>query len=98
MFCNQLRSLQVHGKITQFYATTRLFVGFTDGIIIAFDVADLSKRVEMNYHNATVTAIHEFGGYIVTGCNDGVVVLLARFFSALIEHSLNYVITSLLNC
>lgn len=67
--------LQVHGKITQFYATTRLFVGFTDGIIIAFDLADLSKRVEMNYHNAAVTAIHEFGEYVATGCNDGVVVL-----------------------
>ena len=67
--------LQVHGKITEFQAGGKLFVGFTDGLVIAFDLSDLSQRVEMSYHTAAVTAIHQFGEYVATGCADGVVVL-----------------------
>jgi hypothetical protein len=62
-------------KITQFYAVTKLFVGFSSGIVLAIDVDSMQVLTEMKYHRTPITAIYQHGDVVATGCTDGVVVL-----------------------
>ncbi|OHT06863.1 hypothetical protein TRFO_25039 [Tritrichomonas foetus] len=63
------------GKITCMHAQDHLFVGFNNGMIIAFEFENLEVPHEMKYHQSAITAFHQFGDYFASGCNDGVVVL-----------------------
>lgn len=64
-----------YGKITRMLAQDHLFVGFTNGNILAFDFNKLDSPTEMKYHQSAVTAFHQFGDFLASGSNDGVIVL-----------------------
>lgn len=63
------------GKITRMFAKDHLFVGFSSGMILGFDFEKIDSPKEMKYHQSSITAFHQFGEYLASGCNEGVVVL-----------------------
>jgi hypothetical protein len=50
-------------------------VGFSSGVVLALDIDSLQVLSEMTYHKTAITAIHQHGDWVVTGCTDGVTVL-----------------------
>ena len=71
---SQYDSIDSFGKITCFIYTTRLFVGFQSGMVLAF-TDDLQKFTQLDYTTVSITAIHQFQEIIAVGASNGLVVL-----------------------
>jgi hypothetical protein len=67
--------LSQYDRVTQFYAVSKLFVGFASGMVLGVDPESLQVLAEMSYHKGPITAIHQRGESVVTGCVEGVTVL-----------------------
>lgn len=63
------------GKITLIESSERLYVGFNNGTVLAFSLEAPHEPIKMEYHKASISAIHQFGDLIGTGCTRGVFVL-----------------------
>lgn len=63
------------GKIMYVESTDRLYVGFNNGIVLAFSLYAPEEPIRMEYHKSAITAIHQFGDFIGTGCTRGVFVI-----------------------
>jgi hypothetical protein len=63
------------GKVTQFYAGSRVYIGFATGLILSFEIDSLATFAELNYHKDPITAFCQCEEYVASGCQNGLIVM-----------------------